>query len=160
MTLTAITVSAAAFRSRPALIATPADVSVTIDPTNIKTEAVANGDGSPCYTATPKLYGATIKFRDRCGIVWNDVMRKTIDITISEDDNSVTHIFTSARIVGEPSLDRSNGEVSGCEIRGRNISKLNELTRSAGGHELAGAVVFLKMRGGRDGAQDLGNSAE
>lgn len=102
----------------------PADVSVTIEPTNIKTEATANGDGSPCYTATPKLYGATLKFRDRSNIVWNDVMRKTLDITISEDDNSVTHVFTSARIVGEPSIDRSNGEVSGCEIRGAQYRKL------------------------------------
>lgn len=103
----------------------PADVSVEIDPTNIKTEATANGDGSACFTATPKLYGAKIKFRDRSGIVWNDVLRKTMDYTISEDDNGVTHVFTSARIVGEPVVDRSNGEVTGCEIRGSQYQKLN-----------------------------------
>jgi hypothetical protein len=102
----------------------PADGEISIEPTNIETEATANGDGSACFTAKPKLYGATLKFRDRSGIVWNDIMRKTLDITISEDDNDITHVFTSARIVGKPSIDRANGEVTGCEIRGSQYQKL------------------------------------
>ncbi|MGJ4971020.1 MULTISPECIES: hypothetical protein [unclassified Bradyrhizobium] len=103
----------------------PSDADISIEPTNIKVEAKANGDGSPCFTASPKLFGAKIKFRDRSGIVWNDVIRKTLDVTIVEEDNSRTHIFTSARIVGEPDVNLSTGEVEGCEIRGPQYQKLN-----------------------------------
>ncbi|WP_316234967.1 MULTISPECIES: hypothetical protein [unclassified Bradyrhizobium] len=102
----------------------PSDCEVTIEPTNLQTEAMANGDGSPCFTAKPKLYGATLKFRDRSGIAWDSVIRATFDVTISEDDNNRTHIFTSARIVGNPQIDRATGEVSGCEIRSSQYRKI------------------------------------
>jgi Phage tail tube protein len=104
---------------------TPSDGDVTIEPTNIKVDAKANGDGSPCYTASPKLYGAKIKFRDSSSITWDDIVRQSLDVTIVEEDNNRTHIFSSCRAVGEPEVNISNGEVSGMEIRGQQYQKLN-----------------------------------
>ncbi|WP_316216628.1 phage tail tube protein [Bradyrhizobium sp. SZCCHNR3003] len=97
--------------------ATEADI--TLDVSNISTEAIANQDGSPCYTSKPQLYGAQIKFRDRSGIDYDDLLRRrSIDATIKEIDNGRTHLFTGSRLVGKPTKNLSSGEVDGMEIRG------------------------------------------
>lgn len=98
---------------------TPSEADITLDPTNISVEGKANQDGSACYTAKPKLYGADVKFRNGCGIMWDARLRKcSINATIVEEDNSRTHIFTAARFTGEPKLNMSTGEIDGVKIEG------------------------------------------
>lgn len=105
---------------------TPSDADITLDPTNISVEAKANQDGSACYMAKPKLYAAEIKFRNGCGIAWDDKLRKCkVDATIVEEDNNRTHIFTGARFTGEPKLNLSTGEIDGIKIEGSQYQKLN-----------------------------------
>lgn len=105
---------------------TPSDADITIDPTNRTIEAKANQDGSACYMAKPKLYAADIKFRNGCGINWDSNMLSCkIDVTISEDDNNRTHIFTGARFTGEPKLNLSTGEIDGLKIEGSQYQFLN-----------------------------------
>jgi hypothetical protein len=105
---------------------TPSEGDITLDPTNISVEAKANQDGSACYMAKPKLYGAEITFRNGCGIAWDEKLRKCkIDATIVEEDNSRTHIFTGARFTGEPKLNLSTGEITGVKIEGSQYQRLN-----------------------------------
>mgnify|MGYP005822805213 CR=1 FL=1 len=105
---------------------TPSDADITLDPSNISVDHKANQDGSPCYMMKPELYGAVIKFRNGCGIAWDEKLRKCkIDVTIVEEDNSRTHIFTGARFVGKPTLNMSSGEIDGVEIRGPQYQRLN-----------------------------------
>jgi hypothetical protein len=104
----------------------PTDGDVTLDPTNITVTGGANGDGSAFYTSKPKLYGAELSFRNGCGIKWDDKLRKCkIDVTIVEEDNSRTHIFTGSRFTGEPKLNLNTGEVSGVKIEGPQYQALN-----------------------------------
>jgi hypothetical protein len=104
----------------------PTDGDVTLDPTNITVTGGANGDGSAFYTSKPRLYGADLNFRNGCGIKWDDKLRKCkIDVTIVEEDNARTHIFTGARFTGEPKLNLSTGEVTGVKIEGPQYQPLN-----------------------------------
>ncbi|WP_316168962.1 MULTISPECIES: phage tail tube protein [unclassified Bradyrhizobium] len=102
------------------------EADITLDVANIEVTAVANQDGTPCYTSKPGLYGAQVKFRDNSGIDYNDLLRRRkVDATIKEVDNTRTHLFTGARIIGKPSKNVTTGEVDGLEIRGPVYRKLN-----------------------------------
>ncbi len=104
---------------------TPSEADITLDPTNISVEAKANQDGSGCYMAKPKLYGAEIKFRNGCGIAWDEKLRMCkVNVTIVEEDNNRTHIFTAARFTGEPKLNLSTGEIDGLKIEGPRYQRL------------------------------------
>ena len=99
---------------------------IIIDPTNISVEGGANHDGSAFYTSKPKLFGAEFSFRKPCGVRWNDAMRKcSINVTISEEQHNRTHLFTGARIVGEPKLNLSTGEITGASIKGPRYQEIN-----------------------------------
>lgn len=98
---------------------TPSEADIEIEPTNIEVEAKVNGDGSMCRTVKPKLHLMKVKFRDRSGIVWNDMMRKCkLDVVADEIDNNRQHLMTGACFAGKPSVNRSTGEVDGIEIAG------------------------------------------
>ena len=104
----------------------PTDSDIVLDSSNIEVTGMANQDGSAAYTAKPKLFGADITFRNACGIVWNERMRKCkVDVTIVEEDNARTHIFTAARIVGSPKLNLSSGVIEGLRIEGPRYQMLN-----------------------------------
>jgi hypothetical protein len=103
----------------------PTEADIEIEPTNISTEAKANQDGSGCFMAKPKLYKASFKLRNPCGIVWDDVLRKcSVDATIVEVDNNRTHLFTSSRFTGDIKVNLSTGEVDGGSIEGSRYQKI------------------------------------
>lgn len=90
---------------------------ITLTPTNLEVAGEANHDGTAYFTAKPVLYGASMNFTAPCGLVWNDELaRCAINVTIVEEQNGRAHLFTGARLVGRPSLNLSNGEVSGLSI--------------------------------------------
>lgn len=90
---------------------------ITIEPTNAEVAADANHDGSAFFTVRPKLYAASMSFSHPCGLRWSaEMARCKVNVTIVEEDNSRTHLFTGARIVGRPSFNLSSGEVSGISI--------------------------------------------
>jgi hypothetical protein len=103
----------------------PTEADISLETSNLEIDEKANQDGSPCYSAKPKLFKADVTFRNACGLVWNDMMRKcSIDVTISEETNNRTHIFTGARFTGTPKINLGNGEVSGIVIAGRQYQAL------------------------------------
>lgn len=90
---------------------------ITIEPTNAEVAADANHDGSAFFTVRPKLYGAAMSFSNPCGLKWsNEMARCKANVTIVEEENGRTHLFTGARFVGRPSVNLSTGEVSGLSI--------------------------------------------
>jgi hypothetical protein len=104
---------------------TPTEADITLDVANITREGKANQDGSACFTAKPKLFKADIKFRDNSGINWNDAMRQSsINVTIEEEDNDRTHLFTNAGFTGDPKLNVSDGSIDGVTIEGPQYQKI------------------------------------
>lgn len=105
----------------------PTEGDIMLDPTNIEVEAFANQDGSAAYQSKPKLYGAELKFRHPCGVKWDEAIRKcAINVTIVEEDNGRTHLFTGCRIVGKPSLNLGTGEVDGLRVAGPRYQRIND----------------------------------
>lgn len=87
---------------------------VTIEPTNSEVTADANHDGTPFFMVKPRLYSFAATFSNPCGLRWSGKMAKCrMNVTIVEEDNNRTHLFTGARLVGRPSVNISTGEVSG-----------------------------------------------
>lgn len=105
---------------------TPTEADVTIMPANRSVSSQANQDGSASYTAKPRLPSADIKFRNNCGIAWSDLLLKcSVDVSIVEEDNARTHIFSGARVTGDPDINISTGEVTGLKIEGPTYRFLN-----------------------------------
>lgn len=96
-----------------------------INPARMSTEAVTNGDGSVDRTGTPRPATAEINFADR-GIDYDALMRSDrFDLTAIEDFSGATHYFTTAFMVGDPQLNRQNGEVSGLSVASEKYNRTN-----------------------------------
>jgi hypothetical protein len=90
---------------------------ISLMPSNVEVAAEAHQDGTMFSTSKPRLYGAEMSFSQPCGLVWDEALRKCrVNVTIVEESNNRTHLFTKARIVGNPKLNLSTGEVSGVSI--------------------------------------------
>lgn len=90
---------------------------ITLQPTTLEVTGEANHDGSAYFTSKPVLASASMSFSMPCGLKWDDEMAKcAIDVTIVEEQNNRVHLFTKARLIGRPSLNISNGEVSGLTV--------------------------------------------
>jgi len=85
---------------------------------NLKTagrsvEAVVNQDRSTDRVATLTPYAFEISFKDD-GKSFDALMKADrFDATFIEDNNGVSHYYTSSFFTGEPSSNRINGEVTG-----------------------------------------------
>lgn len=98
-----------------------------LDPTNVVSKDMTNMDGSICRQFTPNAYGADLKSlqdNDRPGIDWNALIRGPAQaIVLVEELTGVTHNFGQAYIIGQPSIDRESGEVTGLQIRSPTYNK-------------------------------------
>ncbi|WP_414832196.1 phage tail tube protein [Afifella sp. YEN Y35] len=87
---------------------------VTIKPAGISAEAITNQNGSVSQSATLMPHGWECTFEDAADLDWNALMRAgAFEVTIREDYTGVSHLFGSGFFVGEPSINRKTGEVSG-----------------------------------------------
>lgn len=88
---------------------------VEINPSNINADAVVNQDGSISKTAELTGYRASASFEEPIGVnIWDDLMRQTdMNIRAVEDFTGVVHAWTAAMFIGDPQVNRSNGEVTG-----------------------------------------------
>ena len=102
----------------------PCEGNFVIDPANRSTTAIANQDGSAAYQIKPKLYGCDLHLRNADGVDWNGIMLVQSNCTITEEDNARTHLFTNCRLVGDPKVDMSTGEVSGLRVEGPQYQKI------------------------------------
>jgi hypothetical protein len=96
---------------------------LNMNPSRISIEAVANQDGSVDRTGTVQPARAELNFADR-GINYDELMRSSrFNVTFIEDFSGVTHYFTDAFTVGDPQINRQNGEVSGISIAAEKYSR-------------------------------------
>ncbi|MBR0871201.1 phage tail tube protein [Bradyrhizobium tropiciagri] len=92
---------------------------ITLDPSNIESEAGVNQDGSLYRTVKPKARTAEITF-DRFVDVngtplrWDEnlMLLTNIGITFIEQDTGVTHLLSGGFFTGKPKLNTATGEVS------------------------------------------------
>lgn len=95
----------------------PAEGDITIMPFNIARTALSNQDGSLAVQAKPKPYSANFTFRKPCGKDWLALFISCGgNITIVEESNGRSHLFTRAVMVGDPQINLTTGEVTGISI--------------------------------------------
>lgn len=96
----------------------PTEAEIMIIPVNMEVDAEPNQDGSLSFKVKPMPYEADVTFRYDSSIVWQtSMMLSSVDATIVEEDNGRTHLFTSARFVGRPEINLTNGEIKGIKIK-------------------------------------------
>jgi hypothetical protein len=98
------------------LVATEA--AIKLDPATAEVSAKANQDGSAAYESKPELVGAEMTLRNVGDINWSLLNQQYGNVTIVEQTNGRTHLFTGTRFIGKPSVDISTGDVSGLRIAG------------------------------------------
>ena len=87
----------------------------SIDQAGISMDNGSNMDATMFSTVKPELISLdlTLDRRDQ-STKWDAAMMlKPINVTFAETDAGVTHVMTSARWQGKPTLDTSTGEISG-----------------------------------------------
>jgi hypothetical protein len=85
-------------------------------PSGIEASAIVNQDGSNDRQVTLKDRRAEITFADR-GLDYEQLMKsRRFNVTFVEEYTGVTHIYNQAFVIGEPTVDRATGEVSGLTI--------------------------------------------
>ena len=96
---------------------------VTINPSNVSAEPIANNDGSTSRALSVKGYRAKVTFEDSkdggsaTGQDWGQILKGgPYNMSLIEDSTGVTHTWTGASFTGDPEVDRMNGEVTGLEI--------------------------------------------
>jgi hypothetical protein len=96
-----------------------------IMPSNINVEGNANQDGSIYRTAEPTGYRANLTFEDMEADDWGRLMRASgFNVTLNEVFNGAQHLWTEAGFVGQPSVNRASGEVSGVSLIARAYRKI------------------------------------
>src|ERR1700704_861305 len=92
----------------------PTEADIKMKTSQVTVEAKANQDGSPCYTVKPSLIECDVTFRRPIGgMSTTNMLMCSIDATIVEEDNGLTHLFTSSRLTGDPEENITNGELTG-----------------------------------------------
>lgn len=88
----------------------------TISPTATSAEAITNQDGTVDRVVTPMHPQAEITIADKGVdlVALFDGARRNVSIV--EDANGRVHLFTAAFMVGRPSVNALNGEVTGLTI--------------------------------------------
>jgi hypothetical protein len=102
----------------------PSEGEFEIDPALYEVEVKTNQDGTAAYMLKPDQPGADVKFRNASWINWQTVMLMKGNVTITEEDNGRTHLFTGTRFVGKPKINATTGEVSGLKIAGGAYQKI------------------------------------
>ena len=85
-------------------------------PAGVAATAVTNQDGSVDRTVEIKEKTADFSFADR-GLDAEKMMNSPrFDLTFVEEFTGVTHLYSQAFFVGEPTVDRGTGEITGMTI--------------------------------------------
>lgn len=96
---------------------------LTLNPSGQSNEVITNQDGSISAVGTPQARRADFSFEDG-GIDYDALMKSDpFNVTFAEEFTGVTHYFTTAIPVGDPSVNRINGEVSGFSIASEGYRK-------------------------------------
>ena len=90
-----------------------------IDTAGVSVDNGVNMDSTMYSTVKPELItlDLTLDRRDQ-STKWDAAMMlSAINVTFAETDAGLTHVLNSARWQGKPTLDTSNGEISGLKVQ-------------------------------------------
>ena len=96
----------------------PADGEFVLDPSLFEVSAKTNQDGTAAYHLKPKQPGCDIKLRNVGNVDWNAILLQVGNVTIAEETNGRTHLFTGTRLTGTAKVNISTGEVDGLKVEG------------------------------------------
>lgn len=98
---------------------------INLMPSGIENETIVNQDGTLDNTVKPRAKSAEMSF-SRGSFKWDDAMlSQLLQVTFAEDDTGYVHTFTNARIIGVPSINLANGEVTGLTINSAQYGRTN-----------------------------------
>lgn len=89
---------------------------VTMSPSRLSVEAVANQDGSVDRSATVKPGTCEVTFADADHDYDALISGGRFNATLIEEFGGKTHYFTNAFLAGDASVNRMNGEVTGLSL--------------------------------------------
>ena len=95
---------------------------VKTNPSSVSAEAIVNQDGSTSRSLTMKGFRAEVTFEDTpaaqaTALDWDALIRGgPFNATLVEDQTGVLHTWTRAKLVGDASVDRHNGDVTGLSL--------------------------------------------
>ncbi|MBD9445760.1 phage tail tube protein [Rhizobium sp. RHZ01] len=98
---------------------------LNLNPSGQSNEAIVNQDASVDRVGTVQARRAELNFSDK-GIDYDALMKSDrFNVTFIEDFTGVTHYYTNTFVVGDPQINRMNGEVTGCSISAENYNRDN-----------------------------------
>ena len=68
-----------------------------------------------------------LSLSDKCGLRLEDLLRCHIDASVELIDMSRVYLFTNARLVGRPSINSEDGEISGLKLASANVSMVENV---------------------------------
>lgn len=89
-----------------------------LDVSPIEVSAESNYDGSTAYKSKPKPQGCSMTLRNVSAVDWSRILFQFGNVTVVEEDNGRTHLFTGTRMTGKPEVDIVNGDVKGLKAEG------------------------------------------
>ena len=96
----------------------PSDGEFVLDPSLYDVSVRTNQDGTGAYQLKPKQPGCAIKLRNVGDVDWQAILLQIGNVTIVEEDNGRTHLFTGTRLTGTAKVNISTGEVDGLKVEG------------------------------------------
>lgn len=105
----------------------PTDAAIKLKTSQVSKEAKANQDGSACYMLKAVLQSAEFSFRRPLGVDWTTLMLQgAVDVTIVEEDNGRTHLFSGTQFTGDPDESLTDGEVTGLKAEGGRYTRIRQ----------------------------------
>ncbi|MBI1202544.1 MAG: hypothetical protein GC182_08540 [Rhodopseudomonas sp.] len=101
------------------------DASVKLHPALVEVTAKANWDGSAAYELKPSLAAVEFELRHQDGVDYNALMFKKGNLTVDEENNGRTHMWTGTRMTGKPVVDLGTGAVTGMMGQGGTYRRID-----------------------------------
>ena len=102
-----------------------ARTAINIIPLNFERQVVSNQDGSIATMIKPMPAEAELTLSDRCGLNIEDIMACPLDVTLDLIDIKRKYFFSSAVMVGRPTLNSETGEIRGLKITSNDVQSSN-----------------------------------
>jgi hypothetical protein len=89
---------------------------VEVEGSRIEVETVTNQDGTIGRSVKPKPYKVNITYRDMRGLDLEDLMSRTFDFSMIEQDTGRSVLLSNAFHEGSPTRNTTTGEISGLMV--------------------------------------------
>ncbi|MFZ4807469.1 MAG: phage tail tube protein [Hyphomicrobiaceae bacterium] len=89
---------------------------VEVEGSRIEVETVVNQDGTIGRSVKPKAFKVKITYRDMRGLDMEDLMSRTFDFSMIEQDTGRSILLSAAFHEGSPSRNSVTGEISGLTV--------------------------------------------